>query len=915
MIQFKTYPIQFHLLTNEILITFINKFWDDIFTDIKENNHLMLMCKVQFTNIPKDEIGDTLDSGYRTLGPLTKVNYSEKELFINFLSENIALLNDSYHSQPISQIVFSYIIKEGLAPDSDRRLLQEISDKTLVTHRFNNLNLPISMDPRDYGTVLVLNNFIFENDQWIYRSIVRSGTRIFTIDISKDLMTNKVRIEGAVALEWTDTRLSNDLEDSYTFKREIRKSTIYFMAGEIVLRKQHLPAKPFRMMAKDRKLTNNFYTLDIETINQNGKLIPYLICAYDGTNYITSYTKDQKSLFSSFFDQLLSKIKLGSSIQVYAHNLSGFDGIFMLRHLLSLGKVEPLIFNGKLMSIKIRLSNKLANGKYYGKTITFKDSYLLLPLSLRNLCSAFNVLQSKSYFPFKLNNIFYTGILPKLALWVGISISEYELLLTKFTGKVWSFQDEAIKYCKLDCQSLHQVLTKFNELIFNLFQINIHNSITLPSLAMKVFRTHYLVKDTIYQILGKVESAIRESYTGGAVDVYIPHNRIGSLSLPVKGMFRKLFYYDVNSLYPTVMALHPMPIGKPIFFDGDIRTFEPNAFGFFYCQITSPDNLLHPLLQRRIKTSEGIRTIAGLGSWTGWISSVEMDNAIKYGYSFKILHGYQFEQGDLFSGYINKMYNLRMEYAKGTPMNLIAKLLMNSLYGKFGMRLDITKVEVFDCSTDEGLSLLDKAIDTYGEGIENSIKIDNSMIIVRDSLIDLPYNKDEEMYHGTNVNIAIASTITSAARVFMSIFKNRSNFNLYYSDTDSIVIDKPLSSEIVGNELGQLKLECTIDRAVFLAPKVYGLITEGGDEVIKVKGITHDVASTLTINDLEQLLVKDSSKVFTQDKWYKKVIEGQITVSDIAYTLKVTSNKRSPIYVDGIFQDTQPYHYNEIINK
>ena len=34
------------------------------------------------------------------------------------------------------------------------------------------------------------------------------------------------------------------------------------------------------------------------------------------------------------------------------------------------------------------------------------------------------------------------------------------------------------------------------------------------------------------------------------------------------------------------------------------------------------------------------------------------------------------------------MYNLRLQYDKGTPMNLIAKLLMNSLYGKFAMKLE-----------------------------------------------------------------------------------------------------------------------------------------------------------------------------------------------------------------------------------
>jgi hypothetical protein len=140
--------------------------------------------------------------------------------------------------------------------------------------------------------------------------------------------------------------------------------------------------------------------------------------------------------------------------------------------------------------------------------------------------------------------------------------------------------------------------------------------------------------NTIYQLLGNVEAAIRQSYSGGAVDVYTPHNRITPFFSNIKGVFKKLFYYDVNSLYPTVMATHPMPVGKPIAFEGDILRVEPDAFGFFYCKITSPDSLQHPILQRRIKTSEGIRTIAGLGSWTGWIASGEMYNAIKYGYTF-----------------------------------------------------------------------------------------------------------------------------------------------------------------------------------------------------------------------------------------------------------------------------------------
>jgi len=75
--------------------------------------------------------------------------------------------------------------------------------------------------------------------------------------------------------------------------------------------------------------------------------------------------------------------------------------------------VEPLLFNGRLISVKLKLNNKLANGKYHGKTIIFKDSYLRLPLALRMLCKAFNIEIPKGYFPLLLNNIFYSGVIPK----------------------------------------------------------------------------------------------------------------------------------------------------------------------------------------------------------------------------------------------------------------------------------------------------------------------------------------------------------------------------------------------------------------------------------------------------------------------------------------------------------------------
>jgi hypothetical protein len=279
------------------------------------------------------------------------------------------------------------------------------------------------------------------------------------------------------------------------------------------------------------------------------------------------------------------------------------------------------------------------------------------------------------------------------------------------------------------------------------------------------------------------------------------------------------------------MANHSMPIGRPIAFEGNIRSIDPQAFGFFYCKITSryaTNNLLHPLLQRRVETSNGIRTIAGLGSWEGWIFSGEMDNAIKFGYSFEILNGYQFEKGYIFKDYINKMYNLRLKYDKGDPMNLIAKLLMNSLYGKFGMKLESTLMEMFDISSETETTLFKEMLEVFGNSIQDFIEIDNHILTIRKSMLNYTYNEDDDLYHGLDVNISIASAITGGARMWMSVLKNNSNFNLYYSDTDSAVVDQPLPAFMVGSELGQLKLEHTIKRAVFLAPKVYGLVDVDG---------------------------------------------------------------------------------------
>src|SRR3984885_411242 len=177
---------------------------------------------------------------------------------------------------------------------------------------------------------------------------------------------------------------------------------------------------------------------------------------------------------------------------------------------------------------------------------------------------------------------------------------------------------------------------------------------------------------------------------------------------------------------------------------------------------------------------------------------------------------------------------------------------MNSLYGRFGMNDSFPNIEIL--TEKEFYKFVDESND--GE-IINFIKLDDkTMVTYRSSQADI-----NTMLYGNlethNVNIAIAAAITAYARIHMSQFKNNPDFNLYYSDTDSIYIDKPLSKDLVSsNELGKMKLENTLDKTVFLSPKVYFLLTKDGKIIYKVKGLSHDI--DLTLDDFLNLLEKET---------------------------------------------------------
>jgi len=76
------------------------------------------------------------------------------------------------------------------------------------------------------------------------------------------------------------------------------------------------------------------------------------------------------------------------------------------------------------------------------------------------------------------------------------------------------------------------------------------------------------------------------------------------------------------------------------------------------------------------------------------IFTEEMKYARKYGYSIDIEYGYHFEKGTgLFDDFVNKHYLIKKE-STDPVLRQIAKLMLNALYGKFGMKELNSKLKI-----------------------------------------------------------------------------------------------------------------------------------------------------------------------------------------------------------------------------
>ena len=156
--------------------------------------------------------------------------------------------------------------------------------------------------------------------------------------------------------------------------------------------------------------------------------------------------------------------------------------------------------------------------------------------------------------------------------------------------------------------------------------------------------------------------------------------------------------YDVNSLYPSVMYYRPLPVGNPVPFSGRYRGDGPDAtrYPLYIQRLTCtfrlrPDHL--PTVQ--LKNNPRFHETEYLTECTEPVqlhmTNVDLDIFMRH-YDVEVRTwdgGYMFRQEKgLFKAYIDHWMHIKETTTGG--MRQLAKLMLNSLYGKFATNPDVT---------------------------------------------------------------------------------------------------------------------------------------------------------------------------------------------------------------------------------
>ena len=326
-----------------------------------------------------------------------------------------------------------------------------------------------------------------------------------------------------------------------------------------------------------------------------------------------------------------------------------------------------------------------------------------------------------------------------------------------------------VEYCRRDTEIVWKFVASMTR-EYDRIGAEVKN--TLPSSAFDLFKREFCKIDLERPNDATCEKLMAAAY-GGRVEIF----KTGLLTGPID-------YYDVNSLYPSVMATNDYPLPA----SGRWGPLDLAGEGITSARVVVPDCYAPPLPFRH----DG-KLIFPVGTLDGVWTAPELRTAEKMGAKIdKVFWSFNYPQKCRpFSEWVNFIYS-RRQNSSDVLEKYTLKLFMNSVFGKF---------------TEAG------ALQIYKKK-------------KRTDLENRPAH--------ANIILGAYTTAYARLRLYRQIIENAKE--LCYTDTDSVFLQDASPLEC-GPGLGEWKHEGRYRLAEFVLPKFYLTVDGDGKKNYKSKGI------------------------------------------------------------------------------
>ncbi len=521
------------------------------------------------------------------------------------------------------------------------------------------------------------------------------------------------------------------------------------------------------------------------------------------------------------------RIKKENNPYIYFHNLK-FDGEFILFYLMKNGYEWVEAREKRTNTFSTLISDM---GLFYSievyfevgkkvKKVTFIDSLKIINQTVESMPKTFKIPENKL-------------------------VIDYNLPREK--GHILTEDEEA--YVKNDVVIVAKALSYLFEMGLTKMTAG-SNALSEYKEITKLNKFRSLYKPLNYDI----DKDIRRAYRGGFtyLNPFYKNKSVASGEV-----------LDVNSLYPSVMYNEILPFGEPFFYEGEY--VEDKVYPLYIQRLTCSFKIKEgkiPTIQ--IKHSRFVDneylTDSGLEPVALTLTSIDLklfleqydvwDLHYESGWKFKGMRG-------LFTKYIDKWIKVKNDatISGNKGMRQVAKIMLNSLYGKFATSLDVQSKVPY----------LEDDVVKYRLG-EKTTK--DGVYLPMGAFITA-YARDKTIR-------------TSQSIKDYSI--NKYGVDMYcYSDTDSIHTILPIEElkqfcEIDDVKLGAWKHESHFERAKFIRQKTY-LEEINGEIQITCAGLPQRCYDQVTWENFKEGLKVDGKLAFHH-------VKGGVILRETEFTIK-----------------------------